>query len=195
MIASILIPTRGRIDGLNKAISSILHFTPADDVEILLRFDDDDWQDKGKVFEAPNVFSIHGPRYDGYKSFHVFCTELARKAKGDWLLCFNDDAIFKAAHGWTQILNATPQSGVIAHPEWHELGKSNYHTQVEQHSPFPIVPRSALEIFPQNTFHCPVDIFCDKFLRQEKGWRPLFIPGMSISHDRKIDATLTRDRF
>lgn len=195
MIVSVLIPTRGRIHRLNHAIESIVIKTPVDHYEILLRFDDDDWGDKQHLKQWPNTFAIHGPRFEGYNSLNLFYTELARQAKGDWLFIFNDDATLSESGYWTEQLAALPKSGVVAHPEWHQLNKSRYHSPSEQFSPFPIIPRSAMEEFTGKMFHPQVDIYVDKVLRGEKGWQSRYVSGMTILHERTIDETLPKERY
>lgn len=197
MIASVLIPTRGRIQRLNAAIESIVTKTPVEHYEILLRFDDDpqEWDSKKHLKAWPNTFSIHGPRLQGYDSLHDFYTELANLAKGDWLLLFNDDAVLAESGYWTEQLAALPKSGVVAHPEWHQLNKSRYHSRAEQYSPFPMIPRTAMAELADHRFHTPADIHIDKALRGEKGWQSRYVSGMTVLHERHIDETLPQSRY
>lgn len=194
-IVSVLIPTRGRIQRLNQAIASIVSKTPAEHFEILLRFDDDDWESKKDLQNWPNTFSIHGPRLNGYLSLHDYYNELALKAAGDWLAIWNDDATLSESGYWTEQLAAFPKTGAVAHPEWHILGKSRYHTPLEQYSPFPLMPRSAMAELADGKFCSPTDIHIDQALRVGKGWQSLYVKGMCVDHDRKIDETLPANRY
>lgn len=82
---SVLMPTRGRAQMVKEAINSL------GDVEVLLYVDSDDPElKKYKSLASPKVKVFIEPRLT-YKNFHRMVNFLAKKAKGNWLLLFNDD--------------------------------------------------------------------------------------------------------
>lgn len=98
MKISVLMPTRKRVDPLIASINSLLDNLSSDnDIEILLRFDDDDLDTVGavkKVIDDERVKYFIGPRY-GYPGFYRYINQLASEAKGDWLMLMNDDALMQ----------------------------------------------------------------------------------------------------
>lgn len=99
MKASVLMPTRERVEMCKESIESL----GEGDFEVLLYVDDDDSQkeqyealasDKVRVFVLPRLT---------YYRFHEMINFLAKNAKGDWLLLWNDDAFM---HGeWLKHLD------------------------------------------------------------------------------------------
>ena len=106
---SVLIPTRQRIKGLDRALRSIWDTSSSEEaVEIVLRCDEDDQEtinylkgiDRGK---HNNLQVLVGPRMDGYKSLPLFVNDMAVAAKGYLLFTCNDDVIFKTQN-WDRIV-------------------------------------------------------------------------------------------
>jgi len=95
MKISVLIPTRNRFDELSKTISSIMdNAKHKDQIEIILRVDDDDTPFTSRIHELPYASNIKiksGPRYDGYRSLDIFLNELYSIASGQWLFMPGDD--------------------------------------------------------------------------------------------------------
>jgi hypothetical protein len=91
-------PTRGRPEKLLRAIRSLtdrMSESPTQQVEILLRIDDDDLPTLRALecHQAPcPLYAYSGPRGGGYFDLHQHINMMARRAKGDWLMNFNDDA-------------------------------------------------------------------------------------------------------
>jgi hypothetical protein len=85
---SVLLPTRGRPKEFNRAVDSLLTTAEnPDSIQILAYVDDDD----PKKSEYP-ITVIVGPRYGYPRLYEAIGNYLIPRAKGDWLLLFNDDA-------------------------------------------------------------------------------------------------------
>lgn len=87
MKVSVLLPTRERAQMAKESIESL----GGGDFEVLLYVDTDDPQLKAyKSLASDRVKVFVEPRLT-YANFHRMVNFLAKKAKGDWLLLFNDD--------------------------------------------------------------------------------------------------------
>jgi len=111
-LVSVLIPSRGRPEHLYEAIASC-HGQAADKslIEFIVRADDDDEEtvlmlNRLKFAGLYNLTIIVGPRGNGYYDMHKWVVEMARRATGDWLMFFNDDARIAVAETghWDQTL-------------------------------------------------------------------------------------------
>lgn len=100
MIASVIMPTRDRLEMAVKSIESL----GEGDYEVLLYVDNDDPQLEGykRLGQRKNVRVFVQPRLTYYK-FQEMVNFLSKKAKGDWLLLWNDDAYMKSS-GWDKKL-------------------------------------------------------------------------------------------
>lgn len=98
-ILSFLIPSRGRFNYLCDAIISIVeNSSDSNKIEILIKFDDDDFDSLSKLSKLPykeNIKIIIYSRGDGYGSLHHFQNDLYKISSGNWILSFSDDAIMK----------------------------------------------------------------------------------------------------
>lgn len=91
MIASVLMPTRERIEMAKESIESL----GEGDFEVLLYVDDDDAQlEEYKKLESKKVRVFVRPRATYYR-FHEMINELSKEARGDWLFLWNDDAFMQ----------------------------------------------------------------------------------------------------
>lgn len=181
MICSCLIPSRQRPDKLALAIASIQMTSHPEDVEILVRFDDDDTASLSIIpdLEAKGVRVLVGPRYEGYRSHGRFYTELSKIANGAWIAGFNDDTMIQG-QGWADKLKAVPMDGFIVQPEFSRIGDSTYHRAEGQCVPF--VPNLCWEQFGHQEIGIPTDTWLDTMLRQDHGWHTAFLPGVTIWH-------------
>jgi glycosyltransferase involved in cell wall biosynthesis len=120
---SLLIPTRNRLESLNRLLDSLLATTSEyNRVELVFKCDDDDTDTQtflrslSDAYFAPadaetdrKVFRyrvLSGPRLKGYVSLPSFYNQMAAVASGDLLMCANDDMVVET-HGWdTELLNA-----------------------------------------------------------------------------------------
>lgn len=110
---SVLLPTRGRWDPCRRSVLALRQLAERPrDIEVLLRHDDDDPpppfskdEDEAGAFCA---FRIFGGLRHGYGGMHHYYNELARAARGDWLLIWNDDTDMLTP-GWdARLLEAPP---------------------------------------------------------------------------------------
>jgi GT2 family glycosyltransferase len=98
---SVLIPTRNRPDLLAKSIASLINTKGPGEIEFILRLDDDDVSDH-KHLPIATYFIIVGPRI-GWVNNHVMLDECAQKAKGDWLMAWNDDVLMETPEWNTKL--------------------------------------------------------------------------------------------
>lgn len=119
-LVSILFPTRGRPEGLLKSLDSLWSLCRDKSlVEFIYWADDDDFATVSilrRLQETPG-FPIRGfvsPRGRGYYDMHHWVNAMAQKARGDWLIIWNDDAVMKT-QDWDQVLlRCSPDSFI-----WH----------------------------------------------------------------------------
>jgi hypothetical protein len=182
LICSCLIPSRKRTEKLCRAIDSIHATSHPDDVEVLVRFDDDDAESlalKPDLLRR-GVSVIVGPRLAGYASHGQFYTELAKAARGRWVACFNDDTTIEG-DGWARQLGHLRETGLIVQPEFSWINLSMYPRAEGQC--VPIVPNLCWERFGHKTIGVPTDVWLDNMLRKDNGWETHFLEGVSIRHD------------
>lgn len=134
---SVLIPTRKRVDRLQKMLRSYMETTQDAEwaSELIFRVDEDDQETKDFLL-GHNV--LVGPRHKGYESLPLFFNEMIGMAKGDVLLCGNDDMVFKTKHWAPAILDAANEfpDGVF------DFGVTTHN---ETHYPFSIVSAKAVK--------------------------------------------------
>lgn len=150
MKISVIIPTRKRIDPLVTTIKSLLdNISQDNDIEILLRFDEDDmntlYSVKQKVDDAAqyattkyngNIKYFIGQKYD-YAGLHRYVNELAIMADGDWLMMMNDDAMMQTKN-WDKEIEKYNNQMVFL----------DSHTNHNRFSMiFPIIPRKIIDIW------------------------------------------------
>lgn len=131
-LVSILMPTRTAVfSSLRRAVNSILE-TAGDNweqVEILLRLDDDDIERVPVAMELTKGTGkfVVGPRGRGYLDMGVFVDDLVKVAKGKWCWLFDDDAWVQG--DWFKQLSelrCDPHSGPAANAQNYQLGGSLY---------------------------------------------------------------------
>lgn len=141
---SILLPTRGRTDALDRSVKSL--FTRVSDksqVQLMLGFDQDDtvglehfennlqpWLDDNDVEYEAMLFEPMG-----YIRLNEYVNTLAKSSDSDWLVFWNDDAIMET-DGWDQVIaQHTGSFKLLA-----------FHTHRDHpYSIFPIAPREWFE--------------------------------------------------
>lgn len=127
-LLSIIMPTRsGSHDSLRKAVRSILDApgTKRDDVEILLRLDDDDLSRLAVATELiQGVGRIFiGPRGKGYIEMGTFVNDLVKIADSQWCWLFDDDAWVEG--NWHGPLSVMPRDCAL-NTQAYKLGQSHY---------------------------------------------------------------------
>lgn len=103
---SVLLPTRKRLGGLVRTVNVLRELAGRpDDLEFLVRVDDDDPTDYGDFLATtPGVVFLRGPRW-GYKNMHMYYGQLAAAASHPWCQIWNDD-MFMITNYWDQVLLA-----------------------------------------------------------------------------------------
>jgi hypothetical protein len=198
VLCAVLIPSRARPERLVKTLISIRDtVAAADQVETLIRIDDDDQASLAIKDELARRFKhtrvVVGPRETGYTSLAKFYTQLADASQAAWIFNLNDDATFQG-HGWDLQLAALPTTGVIVQPEWITSGsvRGSVYRNVEG-GPFPCVPNGcwrpdfAVMLEPQDTW-------LDDELRKRRGWSTRFLKGLYVHHARDRDEVLAVHR-
>jgi hypothetical protein len=119
-VISVLVPSRGRPGELAGALASLRDraISPGR-VEYLVALDADDPADYGEALAGVYAIHVAAERY-GYQHLHLYWNELAKLARGDWLMMWNDDTAMLTA-GWDNIIRGQPRNcvlwpGVLGHP-------------------------------------------------------------------------------
>lgn len=119
-LVSILFPTRGRVEELRKALDSLVSLAQVQaNLEFIFKADDDDtptieYLNYLKANLPLNMEIIVSPRGRGYHDMHLWVNEMSIKAKGDWLIIWNDDALMQTQN-WDTIL----ENIEIDNKRWH----------------------------------------------------------------------------
>ena len=138
---SVLLPTRGRRETLDRSVSSLIdHADKPDNLQWLFGWDDDDTETY-HWFESnvlPKIQST-GARYTcmqfpplGYGRLHEYVNALAARATGDWFVFWNDDAEMLDPH-WDTVITSYQDRFCLQAFDTHKK---------HPYSIFPIVPRA-----------------------------------------------------
>lgn len=110
-LVSILIPTRGRVPQLLKAVDSCWSLAvERKQLEFIFKVDDDDlatlsiMEKMGQILPSKCLVT---PRGNGYGDLHEWISLMAKLSTGAWILLFNDDAKM-VTQGWDQHLALHP---------------------------------------------------------------------------------------
>lgn len=149
---SILLPTRGRTETLERSVMSLVN--SADDntsIELLLGFDDDD-QESYQYFESriaqrleqkKVIYTCIGFQRLGYLRLNEYVNSLAAHSEGHWLMFWNDDAVM-ITPGWDTIIRQhTGKFRTLRMPTHND----------HPYAIFPIIPREWFEIFGYLSAH------------------------------------------
>jgi len=142
---SILLPTRGRAEMLDRSVKSVIELAhDPKRVQLMFGFDNDDTVGiEHFVNELQPWLDQHSVNYTalkfaplGYIRLNEYVNELARKSDARWLVFWNDDAVMETI-GWDQEI-------MIHEGEFKLLA---FHTHNDHpYSIFPIVPRKWLDL-------------------------------------------------
>ena len=158
VFVSILLPSRGRAEMLRKTLANISQTAGKESsrVEVLVRLDDDDAESQAATESlhaacAPVALTVvTGPRSGGYKTFHLFINELAARARGDFLMLFNDDARFMT-NEWPRFFERRREQLAVLKFKTPGFGNLNI---------FPATHRKAVEVIG----HYSLDAHCDSWV-------------------------------
>ena len=187
-LVSVLLPSRGRPQGLLHAVSSLI--AKCDNpscVEILIRLDDDDdsgTQDAAgwlqSVFlETTAIEVITGPRRGGYGSLHEFVDEMCAVAHGDFLFLFNDDLTMDT-QGWdTEIARFRDEFCVLS---W-RISPNPFAKNL-----FPVVHRKVHQVIGHFSKCCICDTWMENISRRAGIERFCLVRGTHKQHYVKESA-------
>lgn len=161
---SVLVPSRERSDMLIKSIYSL----GPGDYEVLVAIDKDDPEiDTYKNVVSSNVRVFITERH-GYENLHEYYNLLAKKAKGKWLMLWNDDATMLTVD-WVSKIEAQDHTEPIVLNLWKE-----------QDNLFPVISRA----WYQAVGHFSMNTHADSWVQQvgELLGRTKYIKGIDIKH-------------
>lgn len=179
---SVLLPSRGRAHLIHECL-----LTPALrplhlDAEVLIRLDNDDEDVQRYIDKLEHLnliasyLSIGEPL--GYRGMHHYYNELAAKAKGDWLLLWNDDCLMQT-EDWAEIVESHDHTRPCV-LNFRDGGGQNI---------FPCVSRPLYEAIGHMAGQCHVDTWLEEIGRLADC--TVLEPRISIRHirDELDDAT------
>jgi hypothetical protein len=149
---SILLPTRGRTEQLDKSVSSLLYLAAEPEkIQWLFGFDNDDtdsftWFQENtlpKIENSGGLYSCLSFEPLGYIRLHEYVNKLASYATGEWFVFWNDDAVMQT-HGW--------DTEIIKHTGTFCLQAFDTHKK-HPYSIFPIVPKEWYEVIGHLSLH------------------------------------------
>jgi len=183
-VISLLIPTRGRSSDLVALIASVRATAPIGSVEMVFRVDDDDPPSALTLAMLDPDRVVVGPRGRGYADLPAFFNAMAAVARGDLLMCGNDDMRFETI-GWPALLEAA----AAAYPDG--LVNLGVATMNDAVMPFSCVPRAVVDRL--GYLNDTRLLWSDVFLRDvfEAINRAHLVPAVHVRHlrDRRPDAT------
>ena len=184
IIATVIIPSRGRPARLTTAVRSLLdHARDPDQIEIVVRADDDDPGTAEVARALPRTRVIVGPRGAGYRDLHVWINEIAARTTSRWLWIFNDDArIHSATRPWDEIL-AGDQTR-LTYVKFDECRR-----EPDDPALFPIVGRDVYDTLGHLSLNPHVDSWVDEVIRVLSGGAVRYYDAVTVDHSRPDDAT------
>lgn len=183
ILVSVLLPTRKRTRLVYRSVDSLLTLSAnPSSIEIITAYDNDDldsdiyfkgseWNNLIKHYES-NSLSIKCPRW-GYQGLNRYYTSMARRARGRWLLVWNDDAVM-LTRGWDEQVKSNIDFVGMMH-----MTTTNFKPNLTL---FPLIPAVWLQLFGDISLHqlndswiqdicheanavceIPVNVFHDRF--------------------------------
>ena len=180
MLCTVMVPTRGRVEHLNKMLYTL--FSSVSDpncIEAIMRVDEDDTETQDYLSDKlnDNIKMIVGPRYNGYVELNRFYNEIAEQAKGTWLFLSNDDLYFNKTD-WNLEL-AKIEEVLVLNPKTMLNGSW---LPAETGNTFPIMHKSIHEVLG---YFCPCflnDAYTSKLAKSVELER--YAPFIEIIHTR-----------
>jgi len=156
-VLSVLLPSRSRFSNLQNTIDSLAE-TVSDkkNVEVIVKFDDDDVASHSRISEIRTDISVKclvSSRRNGYASLHEFSNEMLSHVTGTWVVFMNDDSFMATPNFDNIILDTLPGSDFGGRPDFACLNP------IASHSQFPIVTSSACKKLGYFALHNHVDSF------------------------------------
>jgi hypothetical protein len=183
---SFLMPTRSDHVWLFTALKSIVNkCSNVEDIEILLKIDEDDHARRGLIKEIERDYParcVVSPRGEGYNHMGRFVKELTNVADSRWCWLFDDDAWIEGDGDYyssLKELRCDPLHGPAANAEHYVLGQSYYPNGSSGGAPGIIMPTAFVKNMPPVL---PVDE-CWLTEVHRMGWVVVQLPGVRYHHD------------
>lgn len=194
MLCTVMIPSRWRFDKLLDCLTSwLVHTTNLDDLQIIVRLHETDTASTARMSELeeafPTVQVVTGPDKPRSEANNWLWEQMRPMAEGTWHQYWSDDMQIYGKNNWDDQLREVPLSGYIAHPEFHRLGGSTYVR--DNQGPVPFIPASCYAQYGIKKVMEPADVGFKKLLEGRHHWKPWFLEGVGVFHDREVDRTLT----
>ena len=197
-----MVPSRGRPGPLRRTLANIRDTASHPErVEILVWLDDDDTpsldiKDGLHAECAPcSLKVLVGPRGKGYDDLHRFCSEMAARAKGDYVMVFSDDGRFVTSNWLQAIEERRHRLSVLHFPTFNtpnnKESKSWYGSQTT--NPFPLMHRKLVQLAGHLDGHAGLDAWMHSMgLFMPFGSLVERIEAVRIEHDQGLieDQTL-----
>ena len=167
MTISVLVPSRERPEPLAASIGSL----GGGNLEVLVALDEDD--PRLADYAGIGSVTIIGPRH-GYSSLQRYYNELACRARGDWLLLWNDDCLMQTPE-WIEIVHSFDGQLVVLNP------RTNHDNWKVDMNVFPIFPRKLVELMGHVSLSRHNDSWLE-YVARDAGIM-VRVP-ISIQHDR-----------
>lgn len=176
-LVSIILPSRKRPHRLLNSLDSLYATANnPEDLEVVIRFDDDDPEslEVMPVLRSMGAKVLVGSRYKGYASLHVFTNECAEECVGKWFFLWGDDAIM-TTKGWDDVIRATKYKlCIIKFNDKFLPGPGGF-------SCFPIIPRLWFEILGHVSLQSACDVWIEE-ARRVAGLTQWWHPEIRIKH-------------
>ncbi len=191
-LVSVMIPSRKRVNKLNRTLQQLADTATDTNFEVLIRIDDDDIESQSAAESWQKLYGAKvfvGKRLGGYCSLDSqFYRELEENASGTFVWIAGDDMLVYG--DWFGELSKVPTTGFIVQPEISRLRESSYHRAEAQ--AFPIFPRFCWKQFTDE-FPRPFDVNGSNLLLSN-GCKTWFLNGVTMWHDRASDEEIEEHR-
>lgn len=197
VLISVLLPTRNRVNLVNRSVESLLSKSlDPSRVEILVAYDEDDLVSQ-EYFNGSAWKSLIGvahnqvcccPRW-GYSGLNRYYTTMAKQARGQWFMVWNDDAVM-LTEGWDQHLANNQDFIGLLHMETENFKKSL--------TLFPLIPKVWLDLFGELSQHQLNDSWIQDICHEADAVREIPV---TVFHDRfdvtgnNLDATFQNRQY
>lgn len=187
---SIIVATRRRTEMLYKLLQSLQRTVRYPNTyEVILRFSNDDLRSRDEFLRhklcwklSRNLRIITGEPLRGFGSLGEFLSQLSDVSRGRWLWPLSDDCTIDGK-AWDEQIIKTPTTGFVLYPQFDKLDKSIY--REVSNGPFPAVPRDCWKQFGCPRCPEPPDYALNEILIKKNGWKPRFLQGITVIHERE----------
>ena len=177
MITSVLIPTRGRVDLLNKVIFNLYEkSSDSDQWEICIKVDDDDG-DTIQYLEDHHTENdwirwIITPKGNGYPDMHHWINDLCKMSKGKIFFLYNDDCIMETQDWDLEFERVQNKLAVF---------KTQTNDKYRASNLFPAIPKKMFDLWGHFSLNAHNDTWVENISR-EGGFETTL--DIDITHDR-----------